>query len=282
MAVSPSSSAQQARQALAARLAELCRAAGLNGRDLAKHCGWHPSKSSRIMNAKTPPSADDIRVWCAACGAEDQTDDLLASLRSAEGMWVSWRRMERTGLRQAQEVRLPLFERTHRFRSYSSWLVPGLIQTYGYTEAVLRAVQRRRVEVDDVAEAVTVRMERQRVLYEGGRRFAFLVEESVLRNGLGGADVQIGQLAHLLTVGSLPNVSLGVVPNRADRSRMPVEGFWIFDAEQVNVELVSGYLTLTQPSDVGAYADTFAELAELAVYGANARALITAAMVALG
>ena len=190
--------------------------------------------------------------------------------------------MERAGLKQAQEARLPLFERTHRFRSYSSWFVPGLIQTYGYTEAVLRAVQRRRVEVDDVSEAVAVRMERQRVLYEGDRRFAFLVEESVLRNGIGGADVQIGQLGHLLTVGTLPNVSLGVVPMRADRSRMPVEGFWIFDSAQVNVELVSGYLTITQPSEVAMYADTFAELADLAVYGANARARITAAMDSLG
>lgn len=197
-------------------------------------------------------------------------------------MWVGWRRMERAGLKQAQEARLPLFERTHRFRSYSSWLVPGLIQTYGYTEAVLRAVQRRRVEADDVAEAVAVRMERQRVLYEGDRRFAFLIEESVLRNGLCGADALIGQLGHLLTIGSLPNVSLGVVPTGPDRSRMPVEGFWIFDTEQVNVELVSGHLTITQPSEVGAYADTFAELADLAVYGANARALITAAMDSLG
>lgn len=282
MAVSPSSSAQQARQALADRLAELCRDAGLSGRDIAARCGWHPSKSSRIMNARTPPSADDIRAWCQACGAEDQTADLIASLRTAEGMWVGWRRMERAGLKQAQEARLPLFERTHRFRSYSSWFVPGLIQTYGYTEAVLRAVQRRRVEVDDVSEAVAVRMERQRVLYEGDRRFAFLVEESVLRNGIGGADVQIGQLGHLLTVGTLPNVSLGVVPMRADRSRMPVEGFWIFDSAQVNVELVSGYLTITQPSEVAMYADTFAELADLAVYGANARARITAAMDSLG
>jgi hypothetical protein len=190
--------------------------------------------------------------------------------------------MERAGLKQAQEARSPLFERTHRFRSYSSWLVPGLIQTYDYTEAVLRAVQRRRVEVDDVAEAVAARMERQRVLYDGDRRFAFLVEESVLRNGIGGTEVQIGQLGHLLAVGTLPNVSLGVVPMRANRSRMPVEGFWIFDAAQVNVELVSGYLTLTQPSEVAMYADTFAELADLAVYGANARALITAAMHSLG
>ncbi|MEU9344679.1 helix-turn-helix transcriptional regulator [Streptomyces sp. NPDC048278] len=282
MAASPSSSAQQARQALADRLTELCRDAGLSGRDIAERCGWHPSKSSRIMNARTPPSAEDLRAWCQACGAEDQTADLIASLRTAEGMWVGWRRMERAGLRQAQEARSPLFERTHRFRSYSSWLVPGLIQTYGYTEAVLRAVQRRRVEVDDVAEAVTARMERQRVLYDGGRRFAFLVEESVLRNGIGGTDVQIGQLGHLLTVGTLSNVSLGVVPMSTDRSRMPVEGFWIFDAAQVNVELVSGYLTLTQPSEVAMYADTFAELADLAVYGANARALITAAMHSLG
>lgn len=233
------------------------------------------------MNARTPPSADDIRAWCRACGAEDQTEDLIAMLRTAEGMWVGWRRMERAGLKRAQEARLPLYERTRHFRSYSPGLVPGLIQTRDYTEAVLRAVQRRRVEVDDVAEAVAARMERQRVVREGDRRFAFLVEESVLRNGIGGADVQRKQLDHLVTVGALPNVSLGVVPVRPDRDRMPVEGFWIYDTAQVNVELVSGYLTLTQPSEVAAYADAFTALTNLAVYGANAHELITAAKNAL-
>ncbi|NVK76068.1 helix-turn-helix domain-containing protein [Streptomyces morookaense] len=281
MVVSPSSSAQQARQALADRLAELCRDAGLTGRDLARLCGWHASKSSRIMNARTPPSADDIRAWCRATGAEDQTADLVASLRTAEGMWIDWRRMERTGLKQAQEARLPLYERTRRFRSYSPGLVPGLIQTRAYTETVLRAVQRRRVTVDDVVEAVTARMERQRVLHEGSRRFAFLMEETALRNSLGDDDMLTDQLGHLATVGSLPNVSLGIVPEQRHRSRMPVEGFWIYDAAQVNVELVSGYLTITQPSEVAMYADTFAELADMAVYGTQARALITAAMDAL-
>ncbi|MBT2528201.1 helix-turn-helix transcriptional regulator [Streptomyces sp. ISL-99] len=278
MALSASSSAQQARQALANRLSELCRDAGLNGRDLARLCGWHPSKSSRIMNARTPPSADDIRAWAAACKTENQADDLIASLRNVEDMWVGWRRMERAGLRKAQEDRLPLYERTRRFRSYSSWLVPGMIQTHAYTAAALRAIQRRRGLVDDVADAVAARMERQRVLYEGDRRFAFLVEESVIRSGIGGTEVMIGQLGHLIAMASLPNVSLGVVPMRPDRERWPVEGFWIYDTTQVNVELVSGYLTITQPSEVAMYADTFAELADLAVYGANARALITAAM----
>ncbi|MFE9877990.1 helix-turn-helix domain-containing protein [Streptomyces sp. NPDC005784] len=278
MAVSPYSSAQQARQALADRLAELCRDAGLTGADIADRCEWSRSKSSRIMNARTPPSADDIRAWCRACGAEEQTEDLIASLRTAEGMWVGWRRMERVGLKQAQEARLPLYQRTRRFRSYSSWLVPGMIQTRPYTTAALQAIQRRRGLVDDVADAVAARMERQRVLYEGDRRFAFLVEESVLRAGIGGAEVMAGQLGHLVSVASLPNVSLGVVPMRPDRERWPAEGFWVYDTAQVNVELISGYLTLTQPSEVAMYAEAFAELAALAVYGANARALITDAM----
>lgn len=230
------------------------------------------------MNARTPPSADDIRAWCKACGAEEQTEDLIAMLRTAEGMWVGWRRMERAGLKQAQEARLPLYERTRRFRSYSSWLVPGMIQTRPYTTAALQAIQRRRGLVDDVADAVAARMERQRVLYEGDRRFAFLVEESVLRSGIGGADVMTGQLGHLISIASLPNVSMGVVPMRPDRERWPAEGFWIYDAAQVNVELISGYLTLTQPSEVAMYAETFAELSALALYGAPARALITSAM----
>ncbi|WP_319054576.1 helix-turn-helix domain-containing protein [Streptomyces europaeiscabiei] len=282
MALSSYSSAQQARQALADRLAELCRDAGLTGADIAERCEWSRSKSSRIMNARTPPSADDIRAWCHACGAEDQTEDLIASLRTAEGMWVGWRRMERVGLKQAQEARLPLYQRTRRFRSYSSWLVPGMIQTRPYTTAALQAIQRRRGLVDDVAEAVAARMERQRVLYEGDRRFAFLVEESVLRTGIGGSEVMAGQLGHLVSIASLPNVSLGVVPMLPDRERWPAEGFWIYDMAQVNVELISGYLTITQPSEVAMYADTFAELAALAVYGANARALITSALDALG
>lgn len=281
MAQSASSSVQQARQLLAARLRELVKDSGLEGKEVAARCGWYPSKVSRIATGQQKPTEDDIRAWCRATGAEGQTADLIASLRAVEGMWVEWRRMERAGLRRAQEAVLPLFERTHWFRAYSSWFVPGLLQTHGYTADVLRAVQRRRVTVDDVADAVAVRMERQRVLHDAPRRFAFLVEESVLSNGLGDADTQAEQLERLLTVGALPNISVGVVPTRLGRTRMPVEGFWIFDTAQVSVELVSGHLTLTQPSEVGMYADTFTALAEIAVYGDRARALITKALESL-
>jgi transcriptional regulator with XRE-family HTH domain len=277
-----SSSAWQARQTLGARLGELRRDAGLTGRELARRCGWHESKVSRIEHAKTAPSAEDIRAWCEHCGALDQIDDLVTFLRSVEGMFIEWRRMEQTGLRHAQESVLPLWERTQAFRSYSSWLIPGAVQTRDYTRAVLRAIAERRELPDDVEEAVAVRTDRLRLLREGNHRFAVLIEESVLRNVIGGAEVMAGQLGHLITVASLPSVSLGIIPMGIERDAMhPVEGFWIFDDKQVNVELVSGWLTITQPREIAMYAQVFTRLSDLAVAGAQARRLITAAIDAL-
>ena len=277
-----SSSAQQAREALADRLRELRIDAGLSAVALAATAGWDRTKVSHIEHARRPPSAGDIRVWCRLCGADEQAEEFVASLRAVRGMWTEWRRMERTGLRRSQEAVLPLFERTRMFRAYSSWVIPGLIQTEGYTRTVLRAVANRRGLIDDVEAALRVRMERQRLLRRGGRTFAFLLEESVLRVGMGGPEVMAAQLAHLSDVALLPSVSLGVVPARWDRdSARPVEDFWIFDSDQVSVELVSGYLTITQPREIAMYAQMFVALTEVAVYGVQAAALIDRAKTAL-
>jgi transcriptional regulator with XRE-family HTH domain len=277
-----SSSAWQARQALGARLSEIRKDAGLTGRALADLCGWHEAKVSRIEHARTAPSAADIRLWCQHCGAPAETDNLLASLRSVADMFVEWRRMERTGLKRAQEAVLPLWERTRIFRAYSGWLIPGVVQTPAYTRAILRAIATRRGLPDDTDEAADVRTDRLRLLREGDHRFFVVMEESLLRTVIGGADVMAGQLGHLITVASLPSVSLGIIPMGLERDVIwPVEDFWIFDERQVNVELVSGWLTLTQPREIGMYANAFNDLSDLAVRGAKARALITKAIDAL-
>ena len=273
-----SSSAQQARQILADRLRDLRRDTGLTAKELAARAGWERTKVSKIEHATRPPSAADIRTWCRACGAEGEATDLIASLHAAEGMWIEWRRMERSGLRRAQEARLPLYERTTQFRAYSGWMVPGLIQTEDYTRAVLRAYQQRRGLRDDVESAVTERMKRQRVLRRDGRTAAFLLEESVLRNGFGGPEVMGAQLSHLAEVITWPTISLGIIPDSLDRGAAgAAESFWIYDNEQVNVELISGYLTVTQPAEIAMYAQMFARLAEIAVYGRRAQDLISSA-----
>jgi hypothetical protein len=266
---------QQARQALADRLREIRVDAGHSAKSLALAAGWHNgTKVSKIEHAKQTPTVADIGVWCELCGVADQGPELVASLRAVQGMFIEWRRMERTGLKLAQESVRAKWERTRHFRAYSPSLIPGVLQTRAYTEAVLNAVMIRRGLPDDVADAVAVRMERQHVLYEGDHRFAILIEESALRAGVGGSEVMAGQLDHLITCSSLPSVSLGVIPPRSDRRTWPVEGFWIFDEEQVNVELVSGYLTVTQPHEIELYTQSFAELWDLALTGTPARQLI--------
>jgi hypothetical protein len=246
-------------------------------------CGWHESKVSRIEHGRTAPSPDDIRLWCQHCGAAGETADLLASLRSVEDMFVEWRRMERTGLKRAQQAVLPLWERTRIFRAYSSWLIPGAVQTAAYTTAALRAIAARRNLPDDTDEAAAVRADRLRLLREGDHRFLIVIEESVLRTVIGGPDVMAGQLGHLITVASLPSVSLSIIPMGIGRDVMwPAEDFWIFDTTQVNVELISGWLTLTQPREIAMYGKAFSDLTDLGVRGAQARALITKAIDALG
>ncbi|MFJ8144867.1 helix-turn-helix domain-containing protein [Streptomyces sp. NPDC096048] len=281
--MSSSSSIQQAREALGKRLRELRKDSGLTARELASRAGWHESKCSRIENGRTPPSDDDVRVYTLHCGAHAQTADLIATARNIDGAYVEWRRLERSGLRRAQESVLPLWQRTRHFRAYSSWLIPGPLQTPAYIRALLVSIRDRRALPDDLDAAVDVRVDKQRVLYEGARRFAVVLEESALRHLIGGTETMAGQLGHLLSLATLPNVSLGVIPLSTDRTALwPVEDFWIFDEAQVNVELVSAFLTITQPHEVGMYAQTFSALADSAVYGTPAHTLITSAIDSLG
>lgn len=239
----------------------------------------HSSKISKIEHGRQMPTAADIREWCAHCSVPTDAPDLIASMRAVEGMFVEWRRMERNGLRRAQEAVVPLWERTRRFRIYSSWVIPGPLQTRAYIAAVLSSLQERRGIADDVEEAVQVRLDKQHVLYEGGHTFAVIIEESVLRNPIGGPAAMTVQLDHLITLSSLPGLSLGVVPIGADRAGgWPAESFFVFDDDQVSVELVSGHLRLTQPPEVRAHAELFAAMAKTAVYGPDARALVSRAI----
>lgn len=282
MAISPSSSVQRARQELAERLRELRLDAGLTARALSGAAGWHEAKTSRIESAKQAPSDADIFTWCHACKTDVQAPDLIAASRAADSMYQEWRRLHRTGLRRDQEARRPLYERTRLFRVYCSTVVPGFLQTPGYAEALMSAITAFQGTPDDVGDAVRARMDRNRILRAAGHHFTMLIEESVLRYRLGDAEVMAAQLGQLLTVTALPNVSLGVIPFSAPAREMwTLEAFTVFDDARVHVELLSAQVTVTVPSEIVLYLRAFERLATLAVYGGEARTLITAAIDAL-
>ncbi|GAB2577891.1 helix-turn-helix transcriptional regulator [Streptomyces capparidis] len=274
----PSSAVQEARRALGQRLREIRLDAGLTSRTLARRAGWHESKCSRLEHARALPSDADIRRWTLHCGVPEQAADLIATARGIDGMYVEWRRLTRDGLRRVQQASLPLWERTRLFRVYEPGVVPGLFQTPGYASALMEAIADFHGIPNDRDSAVAARMNRQRVLHEGVRRFAVLMEESALLTRIGDAPTMAAQLERLREATRLAQVSLGILPARAGRGMWPVEGFWIFDEERVLVELVTAEVTVTQPREITLYARTFAELSKVAVYGAAARRLISAAI----
>ncbi|MGH3897940.1 MAG: helix-turn-helix domain-containing protein [Pseudonocardiaceae bacterium] len=98
-----SNQAQQAREAFGARLHDLRKDAGLTGRALADLTGWQLFKISKIEHGKQNSSEDDIRAWCRYSNTEDQTSDLIATVRHIETMWLEWRRALHTGVKVRQQ-----------------------------------------------------------------------------------------------------------------------------------------------------------------------------------
>lgn len=279
MITPPSSSARQAQEALGARLREIRKDAGLSARVLATATGQHFTRVSKIEHGVQAPSDQDIRDWCRACSAEEQIPDLVATARAVQSAYLEFRRQARAGMKRVLGAHtLSLYEQIEEFRIYEHNVVPGLFQTAAYCSAMLSFWIGFLDAPDDLDAAVAARMERQRVLYQAGKRFAVILEEQALRTWFGSAEVQAGQLGRLLEVMSIPTVSLGIIPMMTERGAVPSAGFWIFDDSLVALETPTASIEVTRPQEIELYARMFEHLKGAAAYGAAARALIIRAL----
>jgi transcriptional regulator with XRE-family HTH domain len=283
MARSPFSSAQQARERVAARLRELRLDAGHTATVLSELCGWSAAKTSRIEHAKATPSDSDIRIWCEVSAAPEQAADLIAAARQVDHLYVEWRRQQRTGLSRLQDALLPVYEQTSVLRIYSSSMVPGLLQSVDYATALLSTITQFRGLTNDVEQAVASRAKRERILHEGDHRLVILIDEAVLRRPFGGRDAMVRQLEHLMEVQRLPSLALGIIPFGSRWGTVwLLETFHIFDAGLVTIETLSAYIRITERGEIALYEQAFVELGRLAVYGPSATQLIETAIHALG
>ncbi|MFC1406559.1 MULTISPECIES: Scr1 family TA system antitoxin-like transcriptional regulator [Streptacidiphilus] len=282
MSRSPSSSAQQARERVAARLHELRSDARLTTRALAEACGWAASKVSRIENAITAPSDADLWAWCRACGVAALAPDLEAMNRQADELWTEWHRRHRPGLLAAQERQLRIDTEAQLQRSYSSVAIPGAFQTLNYTMAMLSAFNRfhdGQAAAPDIEAAAAKRQERSRLLRSGKHRFVVLIEEHLLLHRFGSTAILAEQLQHLAELQRLPGVAMGIVPLSAERPAMWCpESFHIYDRARVSVETLTAIISITVPADIALYEKAFGALGSMAVYGPAATRRIERAL----
>jgi transcriptional regulator with XRE-family HTH domain len=271
------SAAQRAKEAFGGRLREIRLDAGFSGRQFAEQTGFHFTKVSRVEHGAQGLSDADIRVWCSACGADDQIPGLIAQARAVDSMYREWKRQARSGLRRLQETIGPLYERTRLFRIHEHWSIPGLLQTAAYSTESM-AYWASLLNLPDDREAATVaRMERQRVLRSGKHQFVFLLAEQTLRTRIGTAEEMVEQLDRVLAVMNLPNVSIGIIPASAGLGAHTQTAFWIFDDVLVKVETLTAALDITRPDEIDIYVTVFEQMRQAAKFRASAKALITKA-----
>ncbi|WP_405593154.1 helix-turn-helix domain-containing protein [Streptomyces sp. NBC_01092] len=274
-----SNQAQEAREALGARLRGFRKDAGFaSGRAFALATRWAESKVSRIENGKQNASEEDIRTWCIATNKQDQIDDLIATVRHIDELWLEWRRQFQGGAEKRQSKAIPVYAKTKVFRIWHPTLVWGTVQTSEYAAATFRQVVDFFDIPDDTEAATAKRLERQQYLYQGDRIFNVLLAEQALYTNFGGPEVMKGQLDRLLAVMRLARLSLGIIPRSAPVHIWPGNSFSMFDDKLVLVETYSAEFSVTQPREIELYAKAFALLQQSAVYGTAVRDLIFTAI----
>ncbi|MEU6537833.1 helix-turn-helix transcriptional regulator [Streptomyces sp. NPDC047000] len=103
-------------------------------------------------------------------------------------------------------------EAVSRF-SYDPTLIPGLLQTAEYVQALLEA-HYPPLDDETIEQRVAARLTRQALLTDQKPPvvFVFVIEESAIRRVVRSPAVMHGQLQHLLTCAALRNVELQIMP----------------------------------------------------------------------
>jgi transcriptional regulator with XRE-family HTH domain len=179
-------------------------AAGFGSQDaLAARLGFDRTVITKAESGHRPPSIDVLTAWCQACGLDVELFVRMARLaRRGNGPLPAW---FQNWVAQGEEL-------ASRLRWFEPLVVPGLLQTEAYARALLTG--RIGSPPEAVEERVRARMDRQVVLTREDEPAEFLVviDEGVLRRGVGGAKVMAEQVEHLIEASGWPNVVIQVIP----------------------------------------------------------------------
>jgi transcriptional regulator with XRE-family HTH domain len=245
----------------------LRRNAGLTGVELARAIRVSQSRISRIETGHLVPQADEVDRLASVLGLDASGRERLHDqARAARSSMRSWRTLHAGSFAQHQQTIARWEQTATQIRMFQPNIIPGLLQTAEYARHAIELSTADR----DIPSAVAARMARQAMLYERGKSFEFLITEGALRWRLVPTDVHVGQLNHVASLGTLANVSLGIIPWHVQVSAHQTTMFCLFDEGSAYVELLNGEVTTEDRNDVSQYVAAWTALSAAAVTGEDA------------
>jgi transcriptional regulator with XRE-family HTH domain len=266
------------RRRLGQELRRLRELKGMTAEEVADRLLVSQSKISRLENGRRSISQRDVRDLCGVYEVDDHrvVDSLMQMAKDSrqQGWWHAFGDIP-------YSVYIGLETDAASLRVYEPQVVPGLLQTQQYAEALITGAlpESTPVEID---KRVSVRIRRQSRIQESDQplRLWAVIDEAALRRVIGGTYVMREQLEYLVEMTQLPHVTVQVLP--FDMGAHPgINGQYAIlefpdasDSSVVYIEGVTSDLYLEKANDVIKYTVMYEHLRAQALNVEQSRVFI--------
>lgn len=247
---------------LGTALRQFRHAAKLDQPQAAEIIAASQARVSRLESGHVTARVIEVRLLLDAYGVHDPEVrtklEELAKHSKNRGWWLE----HAAHLRPDYVDHIALEDDATYIREWQPVMVPGLLQTPAYAEAVI-AGGPHYIDPERVAQLVTVRVGRQAKIEEGGTSYTAILWEAAIAHPLVGVDIHRDQLSAVLEVGRRKNVTVQVLPFSAGALAAIASAFSSFSfdeeptAEAVTLDNLRGTSVLESPEDLAAYANAF-------------------------
>lgn len=204
------------------------RALGRQLRKLRERAGYTQSAASRVAEI-SPQSYGRIEDgWQtkvtdlglnALANAYEATDaerrlllDLAREIREAAASGGGWWRAYADAMVSGFDHYLALEEAANWVTTWQTTVVPGLLQTRDYRQALTWATNPNQ-SPEEVNRTLDLAQRRQNLLDRSDFRFEALLTEAVLRYNVGSTSVMANQVRHLIERSQDPGIEIRIVPS---------------------------------------------------------------------
>ncbi|WP_433793540.1 helix-turn-helix domain-containing protein [Actinoplanes sp. CA-252034] len=247
--------------------------------DVATALGWSESKLSRIETAHTGISEDDLDRLLTLYGVAVEDRGRLRGL-ARRGRARAWWTPYRSSVPDPYDEYLALESEAVQIFEWEAQVVPGLLQTDEYAQAVIETG----ADIDDaliIQRRLALRMGRQNTMSRvPPPTLRMVVDEGVLLRQIGGPAVQRRQLTRLYEASSRPGIELLILPFEAGAHAGLIESFMVLEfapgtrSPVVHIEGLTGGLFRVKPEEIDVYRDAFDDLQERALSPEESRTAI--------
>ncbi len=252
------------RRRLGQELRRLREIKGMTAEEVADRLLVSQSKISRLENGRRSISQRDVRDLCGVYEVADHrvVDSLMQMAKDSrqQGWWHAFGDIP-------YSVYIGLETDAESLRVYEPQIVPGLLQTRSYAEALITGALPE-APPSDIEKRVNVQARRQDRVNapEHPLRLWAVIDESALRRLVGGKQVMLEQLEHLVEQSKLPHVTVQVLPFEMG-AHPGINGQYAIlefpdaaDSSVVYIEGVTSDLYLEKANDVQRYSVMYEHL----------------------